>query len=545
MIILDVNKVSKNFGYGQLFSDVSFSLNDGESISIVGPNGCGKSTLLKIIAGIEKSDTGSISIKKGASVVYLDQTSSDRVDDRIVKDIIKESFSDLFTIEQKIKRMEYAMSTSIDASEKLLHDYCELIEKFTSIGGYDIDTRLMTICTGLHITDTMLNEVYTNLSGGEKTLVQLAKALLKQPDLILLDEPTNHFDIQRIEWLENYIKEFKGASVIVSHDRYFLDKMSNKILDLSGNVPKVYNTNYTGYINERDRDFEKQMSSYKDQQQTIKRLQEQIKYFSERGMATNSSTLCNRVHTLQTKLDKILENKIDRPREEKKLNIDFNKEDKGSKRVIEVKDLTITTPNGRKILDKINLIIKAKEKVALIGNNGSGKSTFVKTIMGLQDLKIDGEVFVGPSVKIGYLPQIINFDNEKLDLLNYFKELLCIHEQKAREILARFKFGKGDVNKLVKNLSGGERIRVRLACLLEQHVNCLIFDEPTNHIDISTKEVLENAIEDFDGTVIFVSHDRYFINKLAEKCVEFKDGKVRVFEGNYDYYKQQLKNQKV
>lgn len=545
MIILDVNKVSKNFGYGQLFSDVSFSLNDGESISIVGPNGCGKSTLLKIIAGIEKSDTGSISIKKGASVVYLDQTSSDRVDDRIVKDIIKESFSDLFTIEQKIKRMEYAMSTSIDASEKLLHDYCELIEKFTSIGGYDIDTRLMTICTGLHITDTMLNEVYTNLSGGEKTLVQFAKALLKHPDLILLDEPTNHFDIQRIEWLENYIKEFKGASVIVSHDRYFLDKMSNKILDLSGNVPKVYNTNYTGYINERDRDFEKQMSSYKDQQQVIKRLQEQIKYFSERGMATNSSTLCNRAHALQTKLDKILENKIDRPREEKKLNIDFNKEDKGSKRVIEVKDLTITTPNGRKILDKINLIIKAKEKVALIGNNGSGKSTFVKTIMGLQDLKIDGEVFVGPSVKIGYLPQIINFDNEKLDLLNYFKELLCIHEQKAREILARFKFGKGDVNKLVKNLSGGERIRVRLACLLEQHVNCLIFDEPTNHIDISTKEVLENAIEDFDGTVIFVSHDRYFINKLAEKCVEFKDGKVRVFEGNYDYYKQQLNNQKV
>ncbi len=360
MIILDVNKVSKNFGYGQLFSDVSFSLNDGESISIVGPNGCGKSTLLKIIADIEKSDTGSISIKKGASVVYLDQTSSDRVDDRIVKDIIKESFSDLFAIEQKIKRMEYAMSTSIDVSEKLLHDYCELIEKFTSIGGYDIDTRLMTICTGLHITDTMLNEVYTNLSGGEKTLVQLAKALLKQPDLILLDEPTNHFDIQRIEWLENYIKEFKGASVIVSHDRYFLDKMSNKILDLSGNVPKVYNTNYTGYINERDRDFEKQMSSYKDQQQVIKRLQEQIKYFSERGMATNSSTLCNRAHALQTKLDKILENKIDRPREEKKLNIDFNKEDKGSKRVIEVKDLTITTPNGRKILDKINLIIKAK-----------------------------------------------------------------------------------------------------------------------------------------------------------------------------------------
>ena len=545
MIILDVNKVSKNFGYGQLFSDVSFSLNDGESISIVGPNGCGKSTLLKIIADIEKSDTGSISIKKGDSVVYLDQTSSDRVDDRIVKDIIKESFSDLFAIEQKIKRMEYAMSTSIDVSEKLLHDYCELIEKFTSIGGYDIDTRLMTICTGLHITDTMLNEVYTNLSGGEKTLVQLAKALLKQPDLILLDEPTNHFDIQRIEWLENYIKEFKGASVIVSHDRYFLDKMSNKILDLSGNVPKVYNTNYTGYINERDRDFEKQMSSYKDQQQVIKRLQEQIKYFSERGMATNSSTLCNRAHALQTKLDKILENKIDRPREEKKLNIDFNKEDKGSKRVIEVKDLTVTTPNGRKILDKINLIIKAKEKVALIGNNGSGKSTFVKTIMGLQDLKIDGEVFVGPSVKIGYLPQIINFDNEKLDLLNYFKELLCIHEQKAREILARFKFGKGDVNKLVKNLSGGERIRVRLACLLEQHVNCLIFDEPTNHIDISTKEVLENAIEDFDGTVIFVSHDRYFINKLAEKCVEFKDGKIRVFEGNYDYYKQQLNNQKV
>lgn len=541
MLILDVNKISKNFGYGQLFEDVSFSLNDGDSLSIVGHNGCGKSTLLKIIAGIEKPDSGTISIKKGSNIAYLDQTSGDRVDNRIVKDVIYEAFRELNQLKAKLDKYETLMSPKPE-DDKIMMQYCTLLEEFSLKGGYDIDVELGRVCSGLNITDEMLDKEYTVLSGGEKTLVQLAKALLTKPDLLLLDEPTNHFDIKRIEWLEEYLKTFKGASVIVSHDRYFLDKMSNKILDLSGEQTKIYNTNYSGFLKEREVEFEKQMASYKDQQIVIKRLEEQIKYFSERGMATNSSTLCNRAHSLQTQLDRILSIKIERPQEQKKLKIGFKEESKLSKRVFEAKNLNVYAPNGKKILNNISLIVKTGEKLALIGNNGSGKSTFVKTLLGIQTLKFDGEVFVGPSVKLGYLPQIINFENENMQLLEYFRNDANVNEEKARRILANFLFSKQDVNKMVKNLSGGERIRVRLASLLQQNVNCLVFDEPTNHIDIQTKESVEKAIEEFDGTVLFVSHDRFFINKLAEKTIEFECGKINVYEGNYDYYKKRKEN---
>ncbi len=537
MLILDVSKISKTFGYGQLFEDVSFSLNEGESISIVGPNGCGKSTLLKIIAGIEKADSGSINIKKGASVVYLDQTSSDKVDDRIVLDVLKDAFIEINKMFERIKHYEKIMENPTDEYDKILEKYCKLIEQFSSVGGYDVDYKINQVCSGLKISQNMLQQPYTSLSGGEKTLVQLAKALLQKPDLLLLDEPTNHLDIERIEWLEEYVKSFKGAIVIVSHDRYFLDKMSNKILDLSGIEACVYNTNYSGYLIEKERNFQKQMAAYQDQQLVIKRLQEQIKYFAERGMATNSSTLCNRAHTLQTQLDRILARKVEKPLETRKIKLDFAEERKSSKRVFEAKNLVVLKPNGEKILDGINLIITSGERVALIGSNGSGKSTFVKTLLGKNELPVSGEIFVGPSVKVGYLSQIIEFDNDKLSLLECFKQEACVNEQKARQILASFQFYKEDVNKKVKNLSGGERIRLRLASLLQQNVNCLVFDEPTNHIDIPTKEVLEKAIDDFNGTVVFVSHDRYFINKFAEKTVEFKDGKITTYLGNYDFYK--------
>ncbi len=546
MIILDVNKLSKNFGYGALFSDLSFSLNEGESISIVGPNGCGKSTLLKLIAGLERIDSGTISIKKGASVAYLDQTSSDKVDDRPVIDVIKDAFVSVNQMAERLKKYEEKMASDLpeDEYQEVLEKYCRLVEEFSAAGGYDTDVAVKTVCNGLGIGEKMLSQVYTTLSGGEKTLVQLAKALLQKPMLFLLDEPTNHLDIARIEWLESYLKSFRGASVIVSHDRYFLDKMSNKILDLTGTEAKVYNTNYTGYLEQRERDFEKQMAAYEDQQLVIKRLQEQIKYFSERGMATNSSTLCDRAHALQTQLDRILANKIERPVETRKIRMEFSEQGKSSKRVFEAKDFSVFAPDGRKILDNINLIITSGESVAFIGNNGSGKSTFVKSLLGVQDLEKQGEIFVGPSVKIGYLPQIINFENDKLSVLECFKEDACVNEQKARSILARFHFYKEDVNKLVKNLSGGERIRLRLAVLLQQNVNCLVFDEPTNHIDIPTKEAVESALDDFGGTLIFVSHDRYFINKFALKTIEFKDGHINTYLGNYDYYKRKVESGK-
>ena len=499
--------------------------------------------MIKMIAGLEKIDSGNVNIKKGAKVAYLDQTGSSIKDERTVDEILHGVgvFSELNAMNERLNFLQEKLSENLPEAEYdlVMNKYCDLMEKFSVAGGYDIDVNIDTVVTGLQIDKNLLFQRYDDLSGGEKTLVQLAKALLIKPDLFLLDEPTNHLDIDRIEWLEGYIKSFKGATVIVSHDRYFLDRMSNKILALDNGSSKVYSTNYTEYLEEKERDFEKQMAAYKDQQIAMKRLEEQIKYFADRGMATNSSTLCDRAHALQTQLDKMKRNAVTRPKEQKKLNVGFEEERKTSKRVIVAEDLSVEVPHGKTILDKINLNICSGDRIALIGSNGSGKSTFVKTIMGTQELPIDGIISVGPSVKIGYLPQIINFPNGEQQLLEYFKGEVGLPEQKARQILAGFQFYKEDVNKRIKNLSGGEKIRVKLAELLQQKINTLIFDEPTNHIDIPTKEVLEEAIEDFDGTLIFVSHDRYFINKFADKTIEFKDGHCTTFEGNYDYYKHQ------
>ena len=540
MIILDVNKLSKDFGYGKLFDSVSFSLNEGESISIVGPNGCGKSTILKMIMGLVKIDSGTINIKKGARVAYLDQTGSSIDDDRCVYEILKSVFVELNSMQEKINEFQQKLNLNLTEQEynTVMTKYCNLLEKFSYLGGYDIDININTVVDGLSIDKNLLNQSYNKLSGGEKTLIQLAKALLIKPDLFLLDEPTNHLDIQRIEWLESYVKSFKGATVIVSHDRYFLDKMSNKILAINDGKAKVYNTNYSGYLIEREKEFEKQMAEFKNQQLAIKRLEEQIKYFSEMGMAKNSSTLCDRAHSLQTQLERIKKNAVTRPREPKKLDVEFDTLRKTSKEIISCENLSVKVPNGKTIIDKINLNICAGERVSFIGSNGSGKSTLVKTIMNTQDLEVSGNIKIGPSVKIGYLPQIINFSNDNLSLLEYFKNEIGVNEQIARQILAGFQFYKDDVNKKVKNLSGGEKIRVKLAELLQQQINTLIFDEPTNHIDIPTKEILEQALENFNGTLIFISHDRYFINKFADKTIEVKDGKITTYLGGYDDYKQ-------
>ncbi len=544
MIILNVDRVSKDFGYGQLFKDVSFSLNEGESLSIVGPNGCGKSTLLKMIMGLEKIDSGSINIKKNAKVAYLNQIGSS-VSDRCIYDILKDAFKDLNEMEARLNSLQNRLNENLPEKEynKTLEKFCNLTEKFSQMGGYNINVDINAVVEGLKLGKNILSMSYNSLSGGEKTLVQFAKILLTKPDLLLLDEPTNHLDIERIEWLENYIKAFKGAKVIVSHDRYFLDKVSDKILEIDDGEATLYNCNYSGYLEEKEKKFEKIMSDFNVQQQYFKRIEERIKYFSEMGKNKKSSAMTKRAAILQARLNRELEKAIKKPKVKKSISFDFDEERKTSKRIIVAKNLSVFAPNGKSILDKINIEICAREKVALIGANGSGKSTFVKTILGVQDLSFTGDIIIGPSVKIGYLPQIIVFKNEDDKLLDYFSNELGLPDQKARAILANFQFYKEDVDKKLKNLSGGERMRLKLAELLQGKINTLIFDEPTNHIDMPTKEVLEQAIENFDGTLIFASHDRYFINKFAVKIIEFKDSHTTTFLGNYDYYLQQ-KNDK-
>lgn len=538
MLLLSANKVSKNFGYGSILKDVSFSLNSGEILSIVGPNGCGKSTLIKIIAGVEKCDSGSISIKKNTRVSYLKQVQEEN-DNRTVYEYLRDAFDDLYKLEQLIKKYELLINDpNIEDYEKNLKRYCDLIDEFGNMGGYEIDSKINEVCNGLKISSQMLTQPFSSLSGGEKTVMQLARCLLQNSELFLLDEPTNHLDIERIEWLENYLKEYNGAIVIVSHDRYFLNKMSTKILDLSDEESKVYNMNYSSYLETKEQEFEKQMSNYKLQQMQIKKLEQEISYFLQKADQTKSSAMYDRAKQLKAKVQKIKEYGVKKPKKPKKLNINFVEDNNMSKTVFDVQDLTVYKEDGSMILDHVNANITYGDRVALIGSNGSGKSTFINTILNRQQLKYDGKIVVGPSTKIGYLPQFIKFDNPDMKVISYFQMEAGKDFETSMRILNRYHFYQDNVNKKIGSLSEGEKIRLVLAILLQKSVNCIIFDEPTNHIDIDTKEVLEESIEDYDGTFIFVSHDRFFINKFANKTFEFKDGKMKLFYGNYDYYRE-------
>lgn len=532
MLVLNVDKLGMNFGYGTLFKNVSFSLNDGEIISIVGPNGSGKTTLLKAIAGLERVDEGNFSLRKKAKVAYLDQKSASISDNRIVYDILKDAFHDILEAEKEIKFLEKKLEildTSSDEHAKCLEKYCNLIENFSLIGGYEVDANIQAVCDGLEINDDLLYHDYNSLSGGEKTLVQLAKCLLAKPDLLLLDEPTNNLDIKRIEQLEKFIKSYKGAILLVSHDRYFIDKVSSKILEIDGGKSTIYSTNYSGYIKQKESDYEKNMVLYKEQQKQIQHDKEMYRYFL-------SHNFQSRAKQFKDKYEQEIIESIPRPKKPRKIRMSFDSEGKSSKKIIETKGLTVSLPNGKFILNGADMQIFANERVALLGSNGSGKSTFIKSVLGQQNLSTTGEIIVGPSVKVGYLPQVISYPQENLSVLDTFRSICGIGEEKARAILSRFNFSREDVDKAVKNISGGEKVKLKLAELIQQDINTLILDEPTNHIDIPTRESLEDALDEFDGTIIFVSHDRFFIKKFANKIVEFKNGKTKTFDGDYEYY---------
>ncbi len=532
MLILNIDKLNKNFGYGSLFTDLSFSLNEGEVLSIVGPNGSGKSTLLKIIAGLERPDSGKVNIKKGANVAYLDQKSAIISDNRTVYEILLDVFDDLNKINQQIQEFEDKLaSTSPDDSNynNILEKYCALMEKFSNNGGYDIDVSIKMVADGLGISEEMLLQNYNSLSGGEKTLVQLASCLLKKPNLLLLDEPTNNLDIKKIEWLEDFIKRYKGAIITISHDRYFIDRTSSKILEIEAGKSKIFSTNYSGYIKEKERDFEKNMALYKDQQEQIKHDIEMYRYFLNHNFP-------DKAKYFREKYEREIREAIPRPKKPKKIDFNFDLNRKSSKIIIKTDNLTVTSPQNKPILQNINVQICANERIALLGDNGSGKSTFIKSVLGQQTLPVYGQITIGPSVQIGYLPQVIHYNNENDSVLKTFEFQCGLGEEKSRSVLFRFGFNQEDVNKLIKNLSGGERVKFKLAELIQKGVNTLILDEPTNHIDIPTRESLEEALSDFNGTLIFVSHDRYFIDKFANKVLEFKDGSVRAYDGGYKFY---------
>lgn len=471
MLILDINKVSKDFGFGRIFEDLSFSLNEGEKISIIGSNGGGKSTLLKMIAQIEKCDSGTISIKKNARVAYLDQTSPDQQDDRIVEEILREGFEGLLRIEHEINRIYEDMAVISDPEEcdRMANRASVLQQKFQDDGGYEIDTEINMVCSGLAICDEMRRQYYDSLSGGEKTLVHLAKGLLRKPDLFLLDEPTNHLDLKRIEWLENYIRTFKGAVVVVSHDRKFLDHVSGKLLEIDNGEATVYNTNYSGYLTEKERRYNQLMENWEEQQAYFKRLEDRAKRMAQAGMATNSKVMTRKAGVMFARIEREKEKMaLKKPYKARGLNMDFHEQGKGGKRAIEVSHLKICTGSGRTIVEDASFSVGVGEHVFIIGNNGSGKTSILKTVLGEQDLPFHGDVVISPSVRIGYLPQIIHFKDDRQQVLDYFQHEVGVGEEKARSILFRFQFDQENVKKSVGNLSGGERIRLRLAVLMQQ-----------------------------------------------------------------------------
>ena len=533
MIILDVNKVSKSFGFGNILNEVSFSINEGEKLGLVGNNGTGKSTLLKIIAHIEKQDNGTISIKKDAKIEYLEQGDIADSKSGLCRDILYSAFENLNEMELALKNYESKMSSVLDPNElnSIIEKYSNLLEKFTRLGGYEKDLQLDIVLNGLNIDRNLLNREFSSLSGGERTLINLAKILLSKPDLLLLDEPTNHLDITRIEWLEKFIREYKGSVIIVSHDRFFLDKTIQKVIELESGKTKIYFGNYTDFIIQKENEEVKEFQIYKVQQRKFDEMEKAIKRLKEWGKMADNPTFFRRAKAIQSNLDRLRENAIEKPKEKTEYPINFKSYGRGSNEVVKIKNLSLYAGN-KKLLENSNCLILNGEKVAIIGDNGTGKSTLINEIIS----NSNPSIVVGSNQKIAYLSQIIEFVDKKQSLLEYFIYETGLEEVISRSVLYNFQFFKKDVSKRVGTLSGGEKLRLKLAILLQKEINLLILDEPTNHIDIETREVLEDTLSKFKGTLLFVSHDRYFINKLANKIIEFHNHKLYSFQGDYDDY---------
>ena len=533
MIILDLNKVSKSFGFGNILNNLSFSINEGERVAIVGNNGCGKSTLLKIIAKIEKQDSGTISLKKGAIVEYLEQGDVADSKSGTCIEILKSAFVSLIEMEHRLHELEEEMCNpnNADNLDIFVKRYSNLQERFLSLGGYDIDLQIDTVVNGLKIDKKLLMREFNSLSGGERTLINMAKILLSKPDLLLLDEPTNHLDISRIEWLEGYINTYKGTIIVVSHDRYFLDKVAKKVIEIDQGQIKVYHGNYSNFLQQKEDEEVKEFQVYKVQQKKFAEMETAIKRLKEWGKMADNPTFFRRAKAIQSNLDRLKAEAVEKPKEAKALPINFVSAGRGAEEVVKAKNLDLTI-GSKQLLNNANCLVTNQEKVALIGDNGCGKSTFLKTLFA----KTNTNLMLGNNQQIGYLAQIIEFDNKNTTVLQYFIDETGINEEESRSKLFSFQFFKKDMVKRVSHLSGGEKLRLKLAVMLQQNINFLILDEPTNHIDIETREVLEETLSKFKGTLLFISHDRYFINKVANKIIEFHDKKLYTFNGNYDYY---------
>lgn len=525
MILLQLNQVARLFGADVLFENVQMEIQDYSRIALVGRNGAGKSTLLKIIAGIERPDAGEVIRSKNCRIAYLAQNTGLDTDETIWNEMLK-AFSKVRQMEKRMHELEAQMATA--STEKVLSEYDRLQHEFNELNGYGYESEIRSVLHGFQFDDSYYDRQINTLSGGQKTRLALAKMLLEKPSLLILDEPTNHLDIDTLSWLENYLKNYDGALLIVSHDRYFLDQVVNEVYELSRQKMTHYHGNYTHYTEEKEVRLASELKQYEKQQATIAKMED----FVARNMARSSTT--KRAQSRLKQLEKM--ERIERPKgDERSAHFLFNINRPSGNIVVQMEDGAIGYDDVI-LSEPIQLDIRRQEAIALVGPNGIGKSSLLKTIVGQLPL-IKGEYRLGTNVEIGYYDQEQQNLHPTKDVLHeLWDEHPTTPEKDIRTTLGSFLFTGEDVEKPISLLSGGEKARLLLAKLAMQEENFLVLDEPTNHLDLDSKEVLENALIQYEGTLFFVSHDRYFINRIATKVIELSPEGSKLYLGNYDYY---------
>ena len=527
MIDIQVRNLTKFFVIGEnLLDGLSFDIQEGERVAILGRNGCGKTTLFKILTGEMDYDDGEVYVNPNKRLGLISQIPKFPAG-YTVEDVLRSAYADLHAIQKKMERLEKQMAAG---DHEVLKEYDDLSNRFTSGGGYDMDVEVDKICNGLAITPEQRKQEFASLSGGEKTRMNLARLLLERTDILLLDEPTNHLDLHSVEWLEGYIKTFKGTVLAISHDRYFIDQIAQRVIEITEGHAEFYSGNYSFYMDEKQARFDLQMKQYEQEQAKLK----QLGYTVERmkGWGINNRTLYRRAMSIQHRMERI--KKTEKPKTEKTMKASFGQKDFSGDIVFTTKHLEKAF-GDRVLFSDVNLTVTGGERIAILGDNGTGKSTFIKCLLDEEDFT--GKIAFGPTVKWGYLPQIIHFSHPERTLYDTMLYEKNCTPQVARDRLGQFLFSGEDVFKTVGTLSGGEQSRLRLCMLMDEKINLLILDEPTNHLDIASREWVEAAIEEFEGVLLFVSHDRYFIEKFAERIWDLEDGTVRDYNCGYAKYR--------
>ncbi len=531
MIEIGMNQIVKNYGFKKVLDGVSLEIRTGDRAAIIGRNGTGKSTLLKLIAGTESSDSGEVSLRRGITLGMLEQIPRLREPGKTVKQVLLEPFSDLLALERELRDMESEMTRPEADSQSLMENYAAAQERYALLGGYDQEERTSKIVQGFRLTG-LLDREYNVLSGGQKTVVNLAAAALRQPDLLLLDEPTNHLDVKTLEWFEGFLAKYRGTVVLISHDRWFLDRVATRTILLEGGECTSYAGGYSFSMEEQERQLLLEFEQYKTQQKKIEAMKAAIKKFHEWGVQGDNKKFFRKQHELEKRLEKM--EALERPQLEKpKIPISFTGARTGEE-VLRLTDFSLAF-GELSLLEHAQLLIREKDRLCLMGDNGTGKTSLIRAVLG-ETSCFSGSAALNPSVQLGYIPQEIRFQEEKDSVLEAFRREFPCTEGQARSLLAKYYFTGADVFKRASSLSGGEKVLLKLAILLQNQVNFLILDEPTNHVDIETREMLEAALLEYTGTLLFISHDRYFIEKTATRIAELREKKIECFDGDYSAF---------